>query len=92
AARGAKVEIVHFFLDLGVHIDVRNERGQTALHSAAGPPFDCSRVLVVQTLLELGAGIEERDAQGRTALQLAAYSGIKDVVEVLLKRGADVNA
>ncbi|KAI0027853.1 ankyrin repeat-containing domain protein, partial [Vararia minispora EC-137] len=92
AARGAKVEIVRFFLDLGVHIDVRNERGQTALHSAAGRSFDRSSAFVVQTLLQLGASIEERDAQGRTALQLAAYSGIKDVVEVLLKSGADVNA
>jgi len=36
--------------------------------------------------------VHARNAEGRTALHLAAEAGRRDLVELLLERGADVNA
>jgi ankyrin repeat protein len=57
AAESANTEAVSVMLDLGLPIDVRGDRGETALHAAAhaGSPD------TVQLLLTRGADIEARD-------------------------------
>ena len=46
----------------------------------------------MQHLLHIGADIDYRDGQDLTALHHAVLSGFEDVAELLLSRGADVNA
>jgi ankyrin repeat protein len=46
----------------------------------------------VEDLLKAGADVEARDTSGRTPLYLASEQGKLDVVELLLARGADINA
>ena len=46
----------------------------------------------LETLFEQGMDINQTDWEGRTALQLLSYRGNKKGVEMLLARGADVNA
>jgi hypothetical protein len=46
----------------------------------------------VDVLLNLGADIETRQGDGRTPLMAAAFNGRADVVKVLLRRGAQVEA
>jgi ankyrin repeat protein len=51
-----------------------------------------SRADVVELLLDLGMDAEIEDGQGVRALHWAAWRGAMDVVQVLIRRGADVNA
>jgi len=43
-------------------------------------------------LIRKGASVNVKDERGRTALHYAAAQGHKDIVEILLANGADVNA
>jgi ankyrin repeat protein len=43
-------------------------------------------------MLELGIPLETRGDNGATALHAAAYSGSADTVQLLLRRGADIEA
>jgi Flp pilus assembly protein TadD len=59
-----------------------------ALRKAAGSG-DLEQVL---KLLDEGAGIDATNKQGETALMWAAYWGQSEVVDALIKKGANVNA
>ena len=64
------------------------EYGYTALHAAV-----ISRDLKALTsLTREPCQVESRDAMGFTALQLATLQGSKEVVEVLVRAGCDVNS
>lgn len=45
----------------------------------------------IKELLDSGIDANYRDIDDRTALHVAACQGLKDVVEILLDRGADVD-
>ena len=80
-------------------LDARNLSGRTALEEAV-----ClGHFPTAENLLELGASMlpcpsppgapgEDQQQPGPSLLHLAAASGAKRVVELLLERGADVNA
>ncbi|CAI8015499.1 Myotrophin [Geodia barretti] len=67
--------------------NVNNElmNGRNALHYAA----DYGQAEVVSLLLKLKADINTPDKFGITPLLAAVYEGHKDVVKVLLEKGAD---
>ena len=46
----------------------------------------------LEVLFDSGMDIDQTDWEGRTALQMVAYRGNKNAVEMLLARGANVNA
>jgi cytohesin len=46
----------------------------------------------VQSLIEAGAYIDAKNEKGRTALHFAAMLDYRDILELLLDKGADVNA
>ena len=45
----------------------------------------------LESLFDSGMDINQIDFEGRTALMMSAVKGSKDAVEMLLRRGADVN-
>jgi ankyrin repeat protein len=45
----------------------------------------------LEALLDSGVDVNQGDFEGRTALMLSSAQGKRDVVEMLLARGADVN-
>ena len=91
--RGGNIERVKELLDSGADINVRNYKGQSALHCASKAGFR----EVVQLLVERGADINATDKQGLTPLATALRSTIKDkialreIAETLIHNGADVD-
>ena len=91
--KGEHPENVLRLLELGADINVRNHKGQTALHCAAKAGF----LKVIHLLIEKGATIDAPDNKGETALFEAIRSTIKNgekqraALEALLVKGADPN-
>ena len=72
--RGGNVQRVHALLDAGADVNVRNHKGQTALHCAAKAGFD----QIVALLLDRGAEVNAKDDKGATPLATALRSKVKD--------------
>jgi len=88
------VRTVQQQLDSGVDVDVISGRapngdgGNTALWFAAQGPWP-NGVQVARVLIGAGADVNRQCEHGRTALHMAAAWGHADVVQLLLKHGAN---
>jgi ankyrin repeat protein len=82
---GDKSAIIHALLERGVPIEYRNDKGFTALLTAAYH----GETEFVRTLLERGADIRAVDNEGFSALHSAAEHNHAAAVECLLAAGAD---
>ncbi|MBM3771369.1 MAG: hypothetical protein FJW27_08800 [Acidimicrobiia bacterium] len=88
AARTGQVDAVKLLLASGADAKaVEGWRGQTALMWAAAE----NHTSVVQTLIEAGADVNARSNGGFTPLLFAVRAGKKDVVNLLLAKGANPN-
>jgi ankyrin repeat protein len=90
AAAYGRGNIIDVLAGAGADVDVRirsSERrdGWTPLMVATVE----SQLVAVQVLLERSAEVDARNTRGRTALLLAAWYGAEDIVERLLRAGAD---
>lgn len=97
ACEGASFEIVKLLLDRGVEISVAGGTRESAMHAAVAPKAcgNLDRQLqLLKMLLEAGAHIHEKPGKNETLCSLAvsAYSLSPKVLELLIERGADVNA
>jgi ankyrin repeat protein len=89
AANVGDVSGVRQLLAAGATVDVRNVHGTTPLMLAAQQ----GRLEVVKALLDAGARLDRRDGFGGTALlHCAAFTGNVPTLDLLLRRGADINA
>ena len=81
---------VELLLSRGARIDLRGYYDMTVLHLAA---VSQSR-RILELLLASGADgfVEERDMEGETPLHRAIRHGFRDMVALLLDRGADLSA
>ncbi|MCJ1250207.1 hypothetical protein MMC30_007433 [Trapelia coarctata] len=105
AAQRGRKDMVQMLLDKKPDLDVRDDRGKTALALAAGGPsdfdkwYDRNRLedeqsykIICRKLLKAGLPIDAADSKDRTPLVIAAESGHALIVEFLLEQGADINA
>ena len=89
--RGGNVDRVRALIEAGADVNVRNHKGQSALHCAAKAGF----VDIVALLLEHGCEVDAQDRQGETPLAAALRSTVKDkaklldVVRLIVNAGAD---
>ena len=88
--RGGNIKILEKLLNQGADVNIRNHKGETALHCASKAGF----VAVTELLLSYGANIDVTDNKGLSPLQHALRSTIKSrlnsasVVQILLRHGA----
>jgi ankyrin repeat protein len=79
-------QLAQLLLANGADVNRKNKRGRTALHQAAllSKP-------VAAYVLASGTGVrlDETDAEGYTALHHAAKRGAREVVQILLAKGAN---
>ena len=81
------IALMELFLARGAAIDKTNALGETALMHAAWK----GRAAAVRWLLERGARINNAANQW-SALHYAVFAGHEEIAELLLDRGADLNA
>jgi ankyrin repeat protein len=70
-------------------MELRDDKGHTALHLAATHPGDID---IMHLLLDRAPDIHARDLENRTPLYLAAIQGSCRTVEILLENGATIEA
>ncbi|MGB2866682.1 MAG: ankyrin repeat domain-containing protein [Sedimentisphaerales bacterium] len=78
-------DVADFLIAKGADINAKDTRNLSPLMAACALP-------VVELLISKGADIQGQDAlQGQTKLHMACGGGEKDVADLLIRRGADVN-
>jgi ankyrin repeat protein len=93
ASESYRADAIYFLVDIGADLDQQDDSGRTALMYAV----EHMKKHPVVVLLELGADLSLQDQHGDTALHRACRlqeDGMqprRDIVEVLLVAGADVN-
>jgi len=101
AAQSGDVELMKLLLDKGADPKVATAHGVTALEVASGIgwvegiTFEWSpeqSLEAVRMCLDLGIDVNNADDEGRTALHGAAHKGRTDVIQLLVDRGANLEA
>ncbi|XP_046550760.1 ankyrin repeat domain-containing protein 17-like [Haliotis rubra] len=88
AAGGGHTEVVELLVGKGAKLSLVDSFGFNILHSAChGGELEAVKYVLSQTMLDINGRVQCR----RTAVMLAAESGHKDVVELLVDTGADVS-
>jgi ankyrin repeat protein len=89
AADSGVKELVELAIDVGIGVNSLNKNGGTPLHAAARNQKD--GVEAVELLLSKGAQVNAT-VFGNTPLHFAAATRAQKVAQILLEKGADVNA
>ena len=79
---------VNLLLDLGANPNVANQAGSTPLHYAAHPT---TPIAIASALLQCGANVNAINCIRNTPLHLAVMNKNKDVINLLIAHGANVN-
>lgn len=85
AARSGQAAVADVLIANGAEVDAEDEHGNTPLHLAT------KHVEVTKVLVDHGADLNARDQGGRTALQEAVSYGTREVVDLLVDRGAEID-
>jgi ankyrin repeat protein len=89
AAEVASTDILKLLLEVGANADSPNPEGQTALMAVART----GNVAAAQVLLDHGATVDAREKWGgQTALMWASARRHPEMMQLLIAKGADVNA
>lgn len=88
AARKGDIELLNFLLSNGADVNAKSDvQNRTPLMEAVRN----RKIQAVKELLAANPDLDAVDWEGYTVLMFAAVSGQRDIVDVLLAHGADVN-
>ncbi|KAM4690707.1 NF-kappa-B inhibitor alpha [Rhinophrynus dorsalis] len=85
-------EIAHLLLEAGSDPEIRDFRGNTALHIACKQGSLRGVGVIVQKCKKLSSLLQTVNYDGHTCLHLASIYGYLAIVENLISLGADINA
>lgn len=85
AARQGQAEVAELLIATGADVCAIDKYGHAPLHLAI------DHVEVTKVLLDHGARLNAEDQSGETALRKAIFRGDKEVVSLLLARGAEID-
>ncbi|XP_046359210.2 ankyrin-3-like isoform X1 [Haliotis rufescens] len=89
AVKSKCFDMVDFLVEHGANMNIRNNHGQTTLHTSAwfGNALGCAK------LLDLGMFVDIRDSTNRTPLMCVSKNrdDRSEVVNILVERDADIN-
>ena len=88
AIKEGDIQAVMQHLATGTDVNAKDERGGTALYSAAVVGHN----EIAELLINKGADVRVKNKASFTPLHEGAYNGHKEIVELLITSGADVNA
>ena len=88
AIESENAEAIHVFLSAGIDLEVKDERGWTALMIAAAN----GQEKLAQLLIHSGARLTAKDVNGFTPLHWAAFKGMSNIVDLLLSKEVDVDS
>ena len=88
AINAGNVENVRYLLEQGGDVNAKGYDGDNLLYKAVDKWHD---IEIIEMLIDYGAALEAKERPSNTALMLASDKGRKDIVELLIKKGADVN-
>jgi ankyrin repeat protein len=80
-------EVAEVLLGAGADTEIRESYGRTPLLLVAR---ETGSLEMARRLLKAGADVNARDRSGSTPLELAAWRGFRELVDLLLDRGAHV--
>jgi uncharacterized protein len=101
AAQSSDIELMKLLLEHGADPTLNTDDNTTPLMVASGigwvegVTYEWSKAANLETvkmLLDLGIDVNGRNSEGRTALMGAAHKGRNEIVQLLVDRGADLNA
>jgi ankyrin repeat protein len=91
AAKSSRTVMEHL-LRHGADVGIKNAYGQTPLHTVADwYPEDLGLIAKAKLLVDFGADPNARDENGKSALHVAAASGRKNIMEVIIEQAANVD-
>ncbi|KAL7580945.1 hypothetical protein ACA910_005762 [Epithemia clementina (nom. ined.)] len=81
--------VEHLIREAGADVNIKSSLHGTPLHCACR---DYANIKIITTLLDYGADIDAKDDCGYTSLYLAYQSEHMGIVDLVIQRGANVNA
>ena len=90
AAKAGRQDIVKLFLEYGIPVNFRDDRGHSLLLSAIEEADD-EHADLVWWLVDKGAKINFKTYRGEFPLKSAVVQNYSNIVDILLSHGADVN-
>ncbi|XGA08234.1 MAG: ankyrin repeat domain-containing protein [Wolbachia endosymbiont of Xenopsylla cheopis] len=87
ATRENNINLINFFIEMGIDVDIQNKSGATALHIASIN----NNPNTVEVLIKKGAKVNVKDDEGNTPLFFAVSCENDEIVKSLLNAGADPN-
>ncbi|MBN2135920.1 MAG: ankyrin repeat domain-containing protein [Acidobacteria bacterium] len=95
AVRAERPESVKFLLEHNPQVDLKTiEENYTALHLVCKTKYRMkkNRLQIAEMLLNAGADPDVKDESSTTPLHMAVTYGFKELVVMLIQRGAQINA